>query len=228
MAWHLNRALSNFRAMVNARYPRRDRSSDGTIGDPDHQARSSDHNPDGDGSVDAWDMDVELHGPGRPYAADVEALKAVFEAHPAAGYWIHNRVIASRDVGNWRRRPYDGDNPHDKHVHWNTRQTHENSQTPWPIEPPEGDVSASDVWNHTIASPAMGQARTAGDWLKQAEAARRAAEEVRAELGAAVAALAVKVDQLAATPPGSVVLGAAQLEQIAARVADLLAARLQS
>src|SRR5689334_3811705 len=58
--WYLNRALTAFRAAVNSAYPHRDKSSDGTIGDAAHQATSSDHNPDRDGSVDAWDMDNNL------------------------------------------------------------------------------------------------------------------------------------------------------------------------
>jgi hypothetical protein len=124
MAWYLNPALTNFRKAVNARWPGRDKTSDGTIGDLAHQQTNSDHNPDPDGSVDAWDMDVD--------GVDVERLKAVFEAHESAGYWIHNGQVASRDKG-WRRRTYTGPNPHDKHVHWNTRSSHETSNAPWDV-----------------------------------------------------------------------------------------------
>jgi hypothetical protein len=139
--WRLNPALTNFREAVNAAYPGRDKTSDGTIGDLAHQGTASDHNPDPDGSVDAWDMDVELYGPGKPAPAeDLEHLKAVFQAHESSKYWIHNRVIASRDAG-WKRLPYTGLNPHDKHVHWNTRSSHENSTAPWVIR--EGDVAVA-------------------------------------------------------------------------------------
>lgn len=124
MGWYLNGALTRFRQSVNARWPGRDRTSDGTIGDKPHQETTSDHNPDADGSVDAWDMDVD--------GVDVEHLKSIFEAHPASGYWIHARQIASRATG-WVRRRYYGSNPHDKHVHWNTRPSHEDSTLPWPI-----------------------------------------------------------------------------------------------
>lgn len=158
MAWRLNPALTRWRAAVNERYPKRDQASDGTIGDEAHQAGSSDHNQDSDGTVDAWDMDVEVHGPGKPYSADVEALKRVFEAHEAARYWIHNDQIAHRDRG-WRREPYQPNNPdrnrHVKHVHWNSNQATENSTKPWIIE---GD----DVGK--ITDPAQAQQLRDSHW----------------------------------------------------------------
>lgn len=137
MAWYLNRALTGFRNAVNAAYPTRDKESDGTIGDAAHQTGSSDHNPDTDGSVDAWDMDVDLKSGNDPAA--VEALKRVFQAHVSSKYWIHNDVIARR-VDGWRRRPYSdfNDDPnrnkHTRHVHWNTREEGEDSTAPWNVE----------------------------------------------------------------------------------------------
>lgn len=203
MAWYLNRALTNFRTAVNAKYgARRDLESDGTIGDTTHSTRTSDHNPDPDGSVDAWDMDVDVNGRGQPYAADVEALKRVFQAHPSSSYWIHNDQIARRADG-WRRRPYaefnddPGRNKHIKHVHWNTRQSHETSTAPWILE---DDVSAEDVWNHPIGSPALlgdGKTKAAGDWVKEGMWAHRAADAAVAKvdaLAAVVTAIASKVD----------------------------------
>ena len=147
MAWFVNRAISNFRKAVNAKYPHRDKATDGTIGDAAHAGTSSDHNPDPDGSVDAWDMDVELNGAGKPYAADVEALKKVFQAHEASQYWIHNDQICSRNDG-WKRRSYayagPGRNKHDKHVHWNTRQSHENSNAPWVLTSDGDDMTPEE------------------------------------------------------------------------------------
>lgn len=135
MAWYLNRALTNFRSAVNAAYPGRDKASDGTIGDEAHQASSSDHNPDTDGSVDAWDMDVDLRS-GNDGAAIAE-LKRVFQAHPSSKYWIHNDQISFRSEG-WRPRSYAyagaSRNRHTQHVHWNTRESHEDSAAPWILE----------------------------------------------------------------------------------------------
>lgn len=122
MAWYLNRALTNFRSAVNAKWPNRDRTTDGTIGDAAHQATKSDHNPDPDGSVDAWDMDDD--------GVDVEVCIKAFQDHESSGYWIHNRTIAHRATG-WRRVGYTGSNPHTSHVHWNTRPSHEGSWATW-------------------------------------------------------------------------------------------------
>jgi hypothetical protein len=142
MAWYLNRALTGFRNAVNAAYPRRDKASDGTIGDSAHQAGTSDHNPDKDNSVDAWDMDVDLRSQNN--AAAIARLKQVFQAHESSRYWIHNRKIASRSEG-WRVRDYDGDNPHDKHIHWNTRESHEDSTKPWHVEGDDMALDTNDV-----------------------------------------------------------------------------------
>jgi hypothetical protein len=190
--WQLNPALTRFRDAVNARYgARRDMESDGTIGDRAHASRSSDHNPDDDGSVDAWDMDVDVNGRGRPYAADVEALKKVFQAHESSSYWIHNDQIAKRSEG-WVRRSYayagPSRNRHTQHVHWNTRQSHEGSTAPWILE---DDMTPQELLNTKIGSPALGTF-TVADWLKKGEAARREAAAANAKLTAladAVAAL---------------------------------------
>lgn len=144
--WYLNRALTNWRNAVNAAYPNRDKTSDGTIGDAAHQASTSDHNPDADGSVDAWDMDVDLRS-GRDAQA-IEELKQVFQKHPAARYWIHNRQIAHRNNG-WKREYYSGANAHDKHVHWNSEPGYENSSLPWVIKEDDLD-STQDARLKTI------------------------------------------------------------------------------
>lgn len=213
MAWFLNRALSTLRAEVNARWPDRDKTSDGTIGDAAHQGTASSHNPDADGSVDAFDMDVELNGPGRPYAADVERVKAAFEKHPAARYWIHNRQIATRTT-NWLREPYYGANPHDKHVHFNTREGYEDSTQPWGVWPPpaeEDNMGWTDKLDDTPSTRSRfgagpHQAQTylklgpihAYDAARNASATRLLAEAILTKLdGNSADAILGRVDTLA-------------------------------
>ncbi len=124
--WHLNRALTGFRDAVDARWPNRDHRSDGTIGDEAHKRRTSDHNQDPDGSVDAWDMDHD--------GVDPWLCIATFELHPSSGYWIYQDMIAHRSTG-WRRQSYSYAGParnlHLGHVHFNTRPSHEDSLIAW-------------------------------------------------------------------------------------------------
>lgn len=171
MDWYLNPALTTFRNEVNKAYPDRDKRSDGTIGDAAHQATSSDHNPDSDGSVDAWDMDVDLKTPNDAKA--IEDLKKKFQAHPAARYWIHNRQIAERKYG-WARKPYSGPSPHTEHVHWNSEPTYERSTKPWGVvnifeeeDMPTAQEIADAVWAKAFQGT-DGKDYPASTWLRNA------------------------------------------------------------
>lgn len=109
MSWHLASSLEQLRAEVNALWPNRSTASDGTIGDAAHSARTSDHNPNSRGSVNA--IDITASG------IDTAQLIAAAKAHPSVRYIIHNRQIMNRDIGAFRPRPYKGRNPHTLHVH---------------------------------------------------------------------------------------------------------------
>lgn len=199
MDWYLNPALTTFRKEVNARWPNRDKTSDGTIGDAAHQATNSDHNPDKDGSVDAWDMDVD--------GVDVWACINAALKHESIQYVIYNRKITSRSWGLGIWRDYNGPNPHDKHVHFNTRESHENSTKPWfkeedmPISDADAGKIATANWS---ASFGKTNPETAGERL--------------ADIKNTVRALSEKVDKLLATPPGSVVISDEQLERVLRKV----------
>lgn len=140
MAWYLAPALAVGRAEVNDRWPNRDKTSDGTIGDAAHQATRSDHNPNSRESVDAWDMDVN--------GVNVWVVIDAFQDHPSAHYWIYDRQIATR-ANDWRRQAYAGTNPHTQHVHFSVRQTREAEQDRrswgiWPL-PEEDDLDATQA-----------------------------------------------------------------------------------
>ena len=108
MSWYLAPSLDQLRSEVNARWPKRSKRSDGTIGDEAHSARKSDHNPNRRGSVNAIDITAKGIGTG--------ALIAAAKKHPSVRYIIFNRRIMNRDIGNFSPRPYRG-NPHTAHVH---------------------------------------------------------------------------------------------------------------
>lgn len=118
MAWREAKSLLHLRDQINAKWPGRDKSSDGTIGDASHSARESDHNPDTDGVVKALDITNDpKHG---CVSEDIaEALRLSHD--PRIKYVISNRKIAASYAVNgekaWEWRPYHGANPHNHHCH---------------------------------------------------------------------------------------------------------------
>jgi hypothetical protein len=110
------------RKQVDRRWPKRDRRSDGWIGDRAHQARKSDHNPDSKGFVHALDIDADLDKDD-PKAAQRLANQLVAYAKsgkPGADrikYVVFNDRIASGTYKNtyweWRGSGYG----HMHHIH---------------------------------------------------------------------------------------------------------------
>lgn len=118
--WFPAPVIGSLLAEVNARYPHRDKASDGIIGDPSHAARVSEHNPcwtcTGQyyGIVRAVDVDS---GPdGDPNHDLVRQLLHAVIGDPRVWYVISNRVIYSRTYG-WQARAYTGADAHTSHVH---------------------------------------------------------------------------------------------------------------
>lgn len=106
--WYLAPSLVRLRDEINARWPGRDKRSDGTIGDLAHQARVSEHNPDSWGCVRALDITTKGINPSTVIDAAIK--------HPATHYVIHDHHIYSRTYG-FAKRPYTGSNPHTTHLH---------------------------------------------------------------------------------------------------------------
>lgn len=126
MSWHLAPSLVRLRAEIDARWPNRDRTSDGTIGDAAHAASVSDHNPNSRNSVNAFDIDNN----------GIDAYFVVGQCikHPATNYVIYNRQIWSRSHG-FVPYAYTGDSPHTEHIHESILQSvaAENSTVGWNI-----------------------------------------------------------------------------------------------
>lgn len=114
-SWRLAHSLDRLRDQINAAYPERDVTSDGTIGDQAHASRKSDHNPNGAGVVTALDI-----------TDDDGLVDSVWNAirrsrDPRVKYAIHDgRIFSSYDHADgpaWTWRPYSGSNPHTLHGH---------------------------------------------------------------------------------------------------------------
>lgn len=105
---YLAPSLALLRAEINRRWPGRDHTSDGWIGDKAHQNTRSDHNPNSRGSVNAIDIDED--------GVNMAALFTAIKKHPSARYWIYERRLYHRDRG-WQPEEYHGTSPHDGHGH---------------------------------------------------------------------------------------------------------------
>ncbi|MFA5951483.1 MAG: peptidoglycan-binding domain-containing protein [Hyphomicrobium sp.] len=138
MSWRVANSLDKLRSQVNAAWPKRNKSSDGTIGDAAHASRSSDHNPwvkDGKTGV-VTGMDITNDPARGPVSNDLaEALRA--SRDPRIKYIISNARICSGDAGPspWAWRPYSGTNAHRKHVHLSVKPEKAlyDSVRPWKI-----------------------------------------------------------------------------------------------
>lgn len=107
-----------------ARPGRRARYPDGTIGDAQHAARDSDHNPDADGLVCAVDVhDSDELDDGSLYAA----LKAAGDRNPVK-YAINNGRIWSPARGE---HAYSGPSPHRDHCHVSVTQAGKRRTAAW-------------------------------------------------------------------------------------------------
>ena len=114
----LSKAAEQLRSEINAKYPKRDKRSDGWIGDTAHNARKSDHNPDKQGWVRAIDIDSDLvKGSSKESWLLAEQIKTIaLKGDKRISYVIHQHRIAS-PLKNWAWRVYKGSNPHVSHIH---------------------------------------------------------------------------------------------------------------
>jgi putative peptidoglycan binding protein len=117
--WRVAGCILALRREIDARWPNRDRRSDGTIGDQRHCGPGrppSDHCPNAAGVVRA--LDVDSDGIAAAWLAEhVRSRGAAGDRRLAnGGYVIFNRRIASWSHG-WRWRAYTGSSPHTDHIH---------------------------------------------------------------------------------------------------------------
>ena len=125
----LSKAASQLRTQVDDCFPDRDRRSDGTTGDSRHALRKSDHNPDEQGWVRAWDCTADLHKGGKPDVmsdlVDQIRLLCKSRVEKRISYIIYNGKIYS-SILNWKPRKYTGANKHTHHAHFSFKTTADN------------------------------------------------------------------------------------------------------
>lgn len=149
MSWRVALSLDTLLVEVNRAAPDRSTASDGSIGDPAHSSRESDHNPNPAGVVRARDITHDpAHGCDAGALADRIRQRAL-EGHPALGagayvIWDGRIASATQDGAPWDWEPYSGTNPHDHHVHVSVALAAAgyDSTTPWGVTQ-EDDMNES-------------------------------------------------------------------------------------
>ena len=132
MAWRVAGSLITLRNQINAQWPNRRKENDGTIGDANHSARLSDHNPDDYGVVRAIDI---THDPANGLDSRALANLILARQDPRLKYVISFNRIGSGpqgvSPGTWR--PYKtppNKNPHDHHCHVSVVGRHSDGTDP--------------------------------------------------------------------------------------------------
>lgn len=128
MSWRLAESLVTFREQVDKEWPNRSKVSDGSIGDPAHSSRESDHNPNELGIVCAIDV---THDPAK--GADMKDVSEALRENkdPRIKYVIfQGRMFSSYSSSTfqaWIWRPYSGVNAHSQHMHLSVHGNYDNS-----------------------------------------------------------------------------------------------------
>lgn len=138
---------------ADARWPHRSKISDGTLGDPAHAARVSDHNPkppNPPGWVDAADItEDDTRGPNlRRFWQHL-----ISRRDPRVKYVIYEGEIVKSYIDSagrpaWVPQPYTGPNPHASHLHISVLPEGRFDLSPWfppPSHPPAPDHQESPM-----------------------------------------------------------------------------------
>lgn len=105
------------RDQLNRRFPKRDKASDGWIGDAQHASRFSFHNPDAHGIVHAIDVDEDFgsKGDARKFADQLADYCRKGLDGGRIAHIVYENQVASGTADNWHFR---GSNyGHTQHIH---------------------------------------------------------------------------------------------------------------
>jgi len=141
MAWKLVAGGVTLRAQLDARFPGRDKASDGSIGNLEHSTRKSDHNPDSKGWVHAVDLDSGFGRGKWRRGRNAKNLAKQLVQYAASGlpgsdrvkYVVHTGQVASGTYrSKWwvfRGRGYG----HYQHIHVSFTQAAQKNGALWPL-----------------------------------------------------------------------------------------------
>jgi hypothetical protein len=127
---------------ATARWPDRNRASDGIMGDAAHQTRPSDHN-----QGNAFDL---THDPA--HGVDCGVLSRLVIYDPRVTYVIFNHQIYSISRADEGWRQYTGANPHTRHMHVSISMSSRSNLAAWPWSP-GGAMDLVDQVIRTILFP---------------------------------------------------------------------------
>ena len=116
MTWTLAKSLVTLRNEFDRAHPNRPKASDGTIGDAAHSARTSDHNPDANGVVRAWDCTALDESKPHPLAVWIAANRPARVKYVISRGQIMKSYTSSSGPA-WTWLPYTGINGHFHHCH---------------------------------------------------------------------------------------------------------------
>jgi hypothetical protein len=165
-AWVLTKGMANLRKQTDARFPGRDKTSDGSIGDLAHQLESSSgHNPDLTGNAEwrdgdklnevrAIDIDADLHGGDVSAQEYVDHLRRLAGVSSVIRYIIYDRKIYHVDNG-FAPAAYTGPSPHTEHIHVSgarSQASDENTDFDFELDELGGDVPVSEAEMDRIAA----------------------------------------------------------------------------
>lgn len=178
MSYRRAKSLDRLLEQINAKYPGRDKSSDGWIGDSAHASRVSDHNPwvrdGGVGVVTAQDIDEDLNLTGKSLMQVVDAICASRDRR--VKYIIYEGRITKKGTDLQAWKPYTGRNAHRHHAHISVfpEKTLYDDTSDWAIEPvptAPSPVIGADVYYYVVRGDTLwGIARrfaTSVDSLKE-------------------------------------------------------------
>lgn len=151
---------AQLRKQIDARWPGRDRRSDGWIGDRAHAARISDHNPDSRGIVHAIDIDENLGAGTWRNGRQARVLADELLDYAASGlpgsdrvkYVVYENRLASGTYRStwWRWRP--GNWGHTAHIHVSFTKAADDDASVWPLPSLTRDRAQARRWRARLAA----------------------------------------------------------------------------